>query len=1092
MGKFLRNTIITIVSILAITYGLFLVLPFILSPALEKYVPQISEEIEKAVGLKTEFSGIKLVTTPKLTVGAEVGKFRLYTPDNNDIVKAGDFQVKMSLIPLLAKRIEVDIVRLKNIDLTLNLNKDGSFEIEKYFPQTEETPASEQTATEPQYLPMGLKLSNHLPDIKIDGYNIKFVDISDKKSYVIKGNKAQLTDFVFNKGLKIALDGNFTLAEREQFKYNLKIHNKIMPDTEFNELVFNPQPAEGNKTTEEFKINILDIFKGLYDYKFTADISGDMTIDEDEQKGCLNLTHLSVAPNGLELPEGAIRLALKGSKIEIDSDFYTAKDEVTKLTGEVKTGKNPKLDLTLKSGADLGNLVKIVNAYAMTFNIKDLQTLSAKGRLDADFNIKSDLKTLTSGGYLKIPSASIRYGLYNISIDNINADVTLDNNNININNIGFSIFNQPLKLYGTIMQDASADLHLLAENLNLKGLIIACGQAALLKDNQVNSGLVTLKADIVGKLDNIKPTAKVILSGLNIKNIPANTVLQLPKTDINIISDGKTFSGNALSTSIKAINPAATVIIPKLSANIKEDVIEITQTPVTVDKIKFNLSGKIKNYLSEKINLDFVTAGDIKSTLTGSMNVVKQTLNLNYSAPDNCTIIIPMFDKSKMTFNGNIGITGSMMNPQLSGTVYVPYIDIPEAVVTMNNITAKLRGDILNGSASVEKFVSGGIAASDITTDFSMKGEYFYLNNLKANSFEGKIAGDIVYNMANAKTSVTMKGEGMNAEQVIAGSAGIKNALSGTLSFNTKLNLIAYPDYNDMMKSLKGDMSFRIEKGTFGNIGRLEHFFGAANIVGNVILKNTVGAISNLAGIKSTAEFSFLSGKMTFSNGWANLENIKSAGATLSYFVSGKYNLINGTANVVILGRLDGKVVKLLGPLGELSAEKILTFIPKLGVATVSAIKSLTTDPSRERTSEIPSLTAKTSVAEGSEAVYKDFKVEFNGGVESKSSVKSFKWLTKADTSQLEQPTVTETVKSLKTTVKDDVKSTVSGVKNTVDSVKSQAEILKNSANELRNLFKSTPQAVQTVPEQVSEQTPAAETEQPAAQEQSEAAEEHG
>ena len=51
------------------------------------------------------------------------------------------------------------------------------------------------------------------------------------------------------------------------------------------------------------------------------------------------------------------------------------------------------------------NIIRILNAIALTFNIKDLQTLTANGKLDADFNIKSNLKTVNSSGYLKIPSA---------------------------------------------------------------------------------------------------------------------------------------------------------------------------------------------------------------------------------------------------------------------------------------------------------------------------------------------------------------------------------------------------------------------------------------------------------------------------------------------------------------------------------------------------------------------------------------------------------------------------------------------------------------------------------------------------------------
>ncbi len=52
---------------------------------------------------------------------------------------------------------------------------------------------------------------------------------------------------------------------------------------------------------------------------------------------------------------------------------------------------------------------------------------------------------------------------------------------------------------------------------------------------------------------------------------------------------------------------------------------------------------------------------------------------------------------------------------------------------------------------------------------------------------------------------------------------GLKNALSGTLGFNTKLTLTV-ADYNDMMRSMKGNLSFKVSNGAFGTIGRIENF----------------------------------------------------------------------------------------------------------------------------------------------------------------------------------------------------------------------------------------------------------------------------
>lgn len=1036
--NFLKKIGIITAGTIGAVYGLFLIAPFIVTPIVNQYVPTINDEIKKATGLTSQIEDFKLVTTPKLTVGAKVREFKLLTPENKEILKAEDFAIKMSLLPLLAKKIEVDLVKLDSLDVELGVNNDGSFELEKYLIVNEENNTEKSSANvAPIELPLGLRLSNHLPDIKIGEYDIEFVDNSTSKKYEIEGDKTEITDFVLNKHVKLLAQGKAKFDEREQFVYNVKINNKIMPDLDLHELVFNPQTNEEKKSeTVDFNINILDIFKGIYNNKITANIDADLTVTNDGNSGYAKVDNLSI----VNLPASCANLKFKGHKIDIDSNIYTAQNEVSTLKGFVQTGKKTNIDLNFKSKVELNNIIKILNAIAMTFDIKDLQTLTANGNLDADFNIKSNLKTVNSNGYLKIPSANIYYGLYKIGIDDINANIALANNNIDIKNIGFSILNQPLKLYGKITQDAKSDLHLTAENLSLKGLLVACGQASLMKENPVNSGTVTLKADIVGRLDSIRPTAKVILNNIDIKNTPSNTTLKLPKTSIDIISDGKTFSGTATSENIRVINPAAGVSIPKISANIKEDVIEITQTPVQVEKINFNVSGKIKNYLTEKITLNFVTTGDIKSTLSGDLNAIKQTLNLIFVTTQDSTIVVPMFDKSKLVFNGNVGITGSMMNPILTGTINVPTLSMPEIPVIMGNMTAKLNGPILKGFATVGKFASGGIVAQDCTTDFEMKGENFYLNNLKGSAFDGKINGNIIYNLTNAKTSVDFHGSGLNAEKAVAGAVGISNALTGTLGFDTNLNLCVL-DYEEMMRSLSGKLTFKVTDGSFGNIGRLEDFFGASNIVSNAILKTTVATLSNLSAVKNTAKFNYISGDMTFSNGWANLNSIKSSGETLAYYVYGKLHLINLSTNVTILGRLDQSVVSLLGPIGELSADKLLSAIPKFGTLTASIANALTTDPRGERISEIPAL------ANGS-TTYKDFKVIFNGGLESTNSIKSFKWLTTVDTSALEpQKNVVETIKSLKTTVGDDVQ-------NVVDTVKNQKEVLKNTATELKNLFK--------------------------------------
>ena len=409
-----------------------------------------------------------------------------------------------------------------------------------------------------------------------------------------------------------------------------------------------------------------------------------------------------------------------------------------------------------------------------------------------------------------------------------------------------------------------------------------------------------------------------------------------------------------------------------------------------------------------------------------------------------------------------------MTNPVITGSASVPEVLIPEIPVEMKNMNLKLNGTILHGSGTVETFTSGGIKAEHLSSDFVLKGMDFYLNNLKGSSFGGKVSGNIIYNLSSAKTCVEFKGSNLNAEKAIEGAAGIKKALTGILGFDTKLKLTVLPDYNSMMKTLTGDLSFNIKNGAFGSIGRFEGFLNASNIVSNVLLKNTVSAITNATGLATTAEFDVMEGEMTFASGLANLNPVKSAGKSLCYYITGVYSLINGSTNVIILGRLDAPMVAKLGPIGELSADKILGYIPKFGTTTAKILDFMTTNPKGEKVQEIPVLT-------NGSTNYKDFKVSFNGGIESTSSIKSFKWLSNPDLSELNNATLKDSVKNIQSSFDSDIKTTVDSVTNTINVQKKTIEDtkneFKNSAEEIKNLFNSFKQPAKTETPQIQSET---------------------
>ena len=1238
----LKKSGIVLGSIIAVIYVLFLVIPFCLGGFVNSYSDNISKIVEDASGFKLKLEQLSLVTTPKLTAGVKAAHVSVALPDGEEFLSLDNGEFKISLLPFLLGRVEADVVKADNINLSLKVRPDGKFLLEEYLTGNENNAETDVSAPLTG-LPFGFKLSNHLPDIRIGEYALALVDMRNNKSYSINGKDLNVTDFILNKKVKVATAGSIKLDDAVPFNYDIKLLNKVMPDLDLNDMVF----AQNNSASEEKEFvtfNIIDIFENIRKNQLCANLTTDIkttgTFEDMHLNGLLDVENLTLGVNGKKLPQGHVKLNFKGKKIVSDIALYTAEDELTSVIGEFTGGKSKKIDLAFKSNAQINNIFNIIKSIASSFNYNDLRTLTAKGALDADFNIKSNMKEVLSEGYFKIPAASVNYALYNVLIDKINADIDFSGDTVNIKNVGFVILSHALRASGTIKNDATADLHLKTDNMLIKGLLTAAGQLGLLKDNDIKSGTISVDASVTGKLNELKPVVDVTVDNVNILNKPSVTSVKLANSVINLTSDGKSYNGRINVNSVNVTNPALTVKLPVINVVLNEKDINIADTYLTLDNSRIDVSGKVSDYTTKDMSINILAKGNLlandlrnmipaelrtlfsakgsipllaritgndkkqmldiqflatpagylhlmdvsalssKSTMlrsniqldeniikftdtgiystsktslpedgsltgltklisvTGKVKDFAQLQDIKVNILSNQTISVPGFKNSKAEFGADITLNGNLTSPSMNGNINIPVLELPSIKTSLKNITANLGGDsisvnlplitidnsvmnayaivdsnftngiiiksldfngnlidadtlassmsglssdssaasksassgaksassdiglvIQNGKGEVTKFKTGNITATGLTSDFGLKNNVFYLKNLKGDAFSGKITGNINCNVLSGLTNVDMTGSGMSAVNAIDAAAGISNALSGTLGFTAKLKLNAFAsDFNAMMKSVSGDVTFDVQDGHYANIGRLDNLLLAQNLAANAILKAALAPVRNMPVVQNTSNFKTINGSLSLQNGIAKLKSVKSAGPSLAYFVSGQYNLINGYTNVVILGRLGADVVKALGPLGELSVSKLTSYIPKFGTQTASILSALTSDPKSENTDQIPGLSTGDNNT-------KDFKVVFTGNVTSASSIKSFKWLSTCDTSAITGGSLKEqlktTTEALKTNhknnveaVKQNVEDVKEAAKNTVDNVKDKIQKTKDSIQELKNLFK--------------------------------------
>lgn len=1162
MNNKTKKGLIYTVCTLVVLYVLFLASPLVVTPVIRKYEGKITELAKSATGLDMTLNKLSFTASWNLRAGVKADKLSIQIPSNESkVLEAENIGANVALLPLLTRKIRLGNIYAKTLNADIDIKKDGSLLALDYIP------VNEEAVKEPFVLPLGLKLSNRLPDISVKKYNIAAVDLITSKKYALDGQNLKISDFVLDKKIKIKTDGKIILDGDTVSEYDIKIFNKIMPDMNLQELVF-PETLTVNDTGTSVKnntntpFNIIPLLQSVADNKLHADLTTDIktsgTLKSPDLKGLLKVDNLTVAVDDKQLPESYISLKFKGNKTDIDSIMFSSLDEKekTQIIGSFKTGKKPSIDMTLRSNAKFMNLINLADSIAKSFEINDFDTLTATGGIDADFNITSDMKKVMSNGYLKILPSKISYGLYNVAIDKITADINFDNG-IDIKKAGFSVLNHPLSLTGTIGQDASTDLTLTADKLSVKGLLAAAGQAGLFKDNDFNGGVISLKALIKGKLTGLKPELTSILENLKIYNKPSATNVDLTKLSLKAVYDGKAISGDVDLFGLTAKNGSTSVKIPDTCVLLDNKDIKINKAYLMLNNSKIDVTGGVEDYTSDKPVINILANGKIESSdiasllpkefvslisykgklplnidITGNSKVqnivfsmsadkdnyislididklknkktkiksnleligdtlnISQTgiyegnnliakagggisklysepkLNIELSVPEQISFPIWGVKNSNITASGSAVLGGTINNPEMKGSISASDISMKDMDFAITGLSADLSGDILNGNASVKTLKSGGITASDLSGKFSLKDyNLFTLNDITGKAFDGNVKGKLSYDIADAKTALDFHGESLNASNAIYGASGIKDAMTGSLDFDAKLAMQGLTDV-DIIKSLKGNVDFDIKDGRFVSIGRLENLVAAQNITSNSILKAAISGLSTLSTIQEADNFKSVTGEMSLAGGTANLSKIVVSGPSMSYYVTGTYNILPNTANLIILGRLDAKIVSMLGVVGDLSVDKLLSSIPKLGSLTSTIWKNLTSDSKNDDVSKIPALS-------GGSTSYKDFKVAYSGTVGAASSVKYFKWLsstieTKSDISIKQdlknvKNAVKENVKTKVDTAKSDAETIKTNVNNVVQTQKNKAEAVKKSVNQTKENLSNTKNDVKQV-----------------------------
>lgn len=705
--KILKIILYGLLSFLIVAYLAFLfVLPNLIN--LDKFNPQITEIFEKNTGFFVNIKGLKLKTAWNLSCGTLIEKTDLKYPTGEKFAQINNLDVKLSLLPLLLGQIQLDKISAEKIFLNLEVEKNGRFLIDQYLLKIKEKNSKGNI--------YGLKLSTNMPDIKAKKYRISFINISNGHKYSLRGSDLKISDFIFNKKIKIKSLGDLLLNNRKQVSYNINLFLKVFPVID-----------EKSK-----KFNVVDIFEEFYNYNLSADIKTVVKISGNQKspkyEGSLDVKNLSSTIDGVLLPKSSLKLKLDGDKINIISDFYSGLNKHASIVGVLKAGKNKYIDLNVKSDkTDIKNTFLIANALFKMFGINKLKGISADGNLNANFSIKSDFKTVQSNGFLKIENANVIDKLHNVHLKSINADLDFSKNLVNIKELVSYLDGKPIYVKGNIDKNANADILILAEKLNLKGFLLTVGQNQILEDNDV-AGVISLKASLQGRLDKAIPKIDCNLNSVSLKSKRLKTKFMLEKVNFIATPKDKKIIGSAEISGLKIFPQSIVKAVssPKILLDFDDKEIKIDKAILYLNNSKIFASGKITDYKSVNPNVDFT----FKSSLLSSD--IKSMLPKSYQSEILTSGVIPTLVKIKGS--GKKEISAQMLANDKNHVTLIDIIGLKNKT-SLLNLKVNLEGNnikiqeaalyALNSSKEVPETTNSNVIGSKIA---SVKGD---INNLQ-------------------------------------------------------------------------------------------------------------------------------------------------------------------------------------------------------------------------------------------------------------------------------------------------------------------------------------------------------------------------
>ena len=615
MKLFLKILGCTALSVLIIIYLAFL---FVLPRKIDinSYKNDIQKLVLDNTKMSINFEDAKLITTPILGIGADIKGINLKLPDDSDMANIDNLRVKISIPHFLLWTVRVSEVKVDNLNLIADTNKDGTqykfMSVIQDLVNANKEKKEEAPKTNKFFDPATLKIK--VAHIKVNNYRVTVNDLHTNHNLVAQGEELKGAYF-HRKKLQIKTYAELFSDDIKKITLNLD-GTSFMPE---------PRPTDkeddANYRADIGFVNPVELFR-TYDLQTNIDakfrliqkLNGKLGI-----RGFANIEDLTMNLSGYQLPPSYLRAKFGFFKDEIDSNIYFAKEQNLALKGFVRKGKRPFCNLLVNSNKIyLNDLIKLSRAVMDTIHIKhNLANLSGDGYIETNANIKTNFKKLNSDGSIIIREGKVSDNKAGNIFRNINANIIFDNHTMRIEDTHLYVNDSVLTADGSINENGNVDIKVFAEKLPISVIFTAFAPPELKKNYTISSGDAFIDAKISGKLKDTISDIKLKLSNLVLSTKDNSLKITDGLSEIDLSSYLGNLSGKIINHNcgIYLSKTNSTINNPNLEVLIDKDKITVNPMDLKINRNStITTSGQITDYKNNrKMYMDFKSYGSLST-----------------------------------------------------------------------------------------------------------------------------------------------------------------------------------------------------------------------------------------------------------------------------------------------------------------------------------------------------------------------------------------------------------------------------------------------------------------------------------------------